>query len=165
MSSSFPQFGEYSLECEYAFTFFPTNSSATLKAPQIRAGRLTPSWKELSLDDLLTHPIRYAIGNGGDEGESLTVDNAVGAKITITLDIRRNIFEADLWVYVGKKDQGVTKSFDLPPGVRIPFMIYRRTQGGDEEIRDTAAVLQGVFATGSAYGQTVTPVHILSRTP
>ena len=149
------EIGQYSLECEYTFTFFPTHASASLQVPRIRGGRLIPSWQEVTADSF-THGPEYTIGVGGnDEGESLTVNENVIAWITITLNRSRN-YEVDLKVSVGKADsRGVRKSFELAPDSRVPYMLYRRTRGGDEETQGTAAVLQGVLTTSSMYGQTV----------
>lgn len=141
----------YSLEAEALLTWFPTGSDARLKEARMRGVTFRHSIKDKDFDlGVFGEAIRviHSLGQGGQE-DSLALDNRVVAFIEIGVN-QDGVFEAELELVIGPTKR--TKRILLRPDTRTPFMINLSAAGGDEIVKNTAAVLQGVFTTSPVLG-------------
>lgn len=141
----------YSLEAEALLTWFPTRSNASLKEARMRGGTFRHSIKD---KDFELGPFGEAVrvvhflGQGGHE-DPLAPDNRVVAFIEIGVN-QDGVFETELELAIGPTKRN--KRILLQPDTRTPFMINLPAAGGDEIVKDTAAVLQGVFTASPILG-------------
>jgi hypothetical protein len=146
---------EYGLETEWLLSWFPTRAArpeyAELQHPAMRGGVFLHSTGEFhSLSgggEYFNHLLAQGEATGVAE-DPLEHDAKVVAFIEIGLS-RQGQFEAKLTAQIGTVKQ--QRSVSLPPDTRTPVMIYVAADGQDEQLRDTAAMLQVVFATTTPF--------------
>ena len=139
-------FGTYRLEVEALLTWYPNQSTSTLKEARIRGGSFRHSTGEEIFE--VGNAIVHMIGQGGNE-ELLAPNNYVVAFIEIGVD-NDTYFEVECELVVGTSKR--SKRLRILPDTRTPFMINLAAPANDEAFSGTAAVLQGVILATQLVG-------------
>lgn len=142
----FIHFLTYGLEVEWLLTWYPKRSNDN--PIKIRGG----TFRHKTSDDPFEvgNKVNYLLGQGAEgDGDPISPNNIVAAFITVGVS-KEGIFQADLQLNVGSASR--SKGLILRPDTITPFMINVAARGDNPEIRDTAAVLQGVITAGQRIG-------------
>jgi hypothetical protein len=149
----------YGVEGNWRLMWFPIRSTPHLEGVHVRTNffRLTRSQVPPPHDGWISST-GLSLGQGADPGEKLHPYQMIVAMLTIGSGLS-GYLEAEVEIHLGRASRRTR--FLAKPETQTPFLLSVLARPDDEELTDTAAVVDGVLTTGGRLGFSDVVTHLL----